>query len=153
MSDYFDDEYDDDEPNASESAPTNGGPKALRDAYEREKDARKALEERLAAIEADNKRAKLESALKGTGVDPAALGDHLNALDPEKAADQVAAWRRAFGLESGDQPAGVSAEDAAAVAAVSGEPNGTAPVTTGDDAAALAGIDNEEEFAKLMGWR
>ena len=144
---YSDDLYDD-EP--TQDVQQTSGPKALRDAYEREKEARKALEERLTRIEQESKRAKLAEALKGSGVNPEALGDSLNHIDPEKAADEVAAWRKAFGLETEAEPA-VSEEDQQAMAAVTGEPGGAAPSTTaGDPVAALKGIDNEEDFWKFI---
>jgi len=143
---YSDDLYDD-EP--TQDTQQFDGPKPLRDAYEREKQARKALEERLSKIEQESKRAKLAEALKGSGVNPEALGDSLNHIDPEKAAEEVAAWRKAFGLETADQPA-VSEEDQQAMAAVTGEPGGTAPSTSGDPLAALKGIDNEEDFWKTI---
>lgn len=150
MSDFFDDEYDD-EPTTAQ--PQNTGPKALRDYAEQQKQRADQLEERLVKIEADNRRAQLASALKGTGVNPDELGEELNKLDPEKAADQVAAWRRAFGLDTQGTPAGISAEDAAAVAAVTGEPVGTTPTTSNLGVDDIKSIDNEAAFAKAMGWR
>ncbi|HET7415522.1 MAG TPA: hypothetical protein VFI97_07490 [Arthrobacter sp.] len=141
--DLYSDVYDD-EP---DEAPQNG-PKALRDAYEREKDARRQLEERLAAIEAESKRQKLASALKGTGVNPDALGDYLDKLDPEKATDEVAAWKKAFGVAEDDGPTGISDEEAQQMAAVAGEPAGSAPATPVDDLAALKSFENEEDFWK-----
>jgi hypothetical protein len=143
--DFFSDEYDD-QPN-HQDAPAASGPKALRDAYEREKDARKALEERLSKIEDESRKAKLADALKGAGVtNPDALGKWADKIDPTEAGDFLAAVKAAVGLEAQEAPQGVSAADAAAVAAVSGEPSGTAPVTTGDQAANIASIDNEADF-------
>lgn len=150
MSDFFDDEYDD-EPNTRVEPPQQGGPKALRDAYESEKQARKALEERLAALEAADRQAKLASALKGTGVsNPEALGEFANLIDPDKAGDFVSAVKAAMGLGGDEQPQGVPAEDVAAVAAVSGEPAGTAPTVSAVSVEALQGIDNEADFWKAV---
>lgn len=150
MSDgYFEDEYDD-EP-TYEAAPQNSGPKALRDAYEREKEARKALEERLARLEEQDRKAKLADRLKNAGVqNPDALGDFAQVIDPDKAEDFITAIKRSMGLEAAEAAPAVSAEDVAALAAVSGEPSGTAPVTTGDNAANLAAIDNEADFWKAI---
>jgi hypothetical protein len=143
--DFFGDEYDD-QPDYQD-APAASGPKALRDAYEREKDARKALEERLSRIEEESRKAKLADALKGAGVsNPDALGDFAKLIEPDKAGDFLTAVKAAMGLETPDAPQGVSEEQAAAMAAVSGEPAGTAPVTSGDKAATIASIDNEADF-------
>lgn len=155
MSDgYFEDEYDD-EPTYTE-APQNSGPKALRDAYEREKEARKALEERLARLEEQDRKAKLADRLKNAGVqNPDALGEYAQLIDPDKAEDFLTAIKRSMGLEAPEQaqPA-VSDEAAAALAAVTGEPTGTAPTGAAvDQAAVLGGVDNEDDFARLMGWR
>ena len=150
MSDgYFEDEYDD-QPDY-EQAPPNAGPKALRDAYEREKEARKALEERLNRLEEQDRKAKLADRLKNAGVqNPDALGDYAQFVDPDKAEDFITAVQRAMGLAPQEATPAVSDEDVAALAAVSGEPSGTAPLTTGDDAANLAAIDNEADFWKAI---
>ena len=148
--DFFSDDYDD-QPDYQEPPAASGGPKALRDAYEREKEARKALEERLSRIEEDSRKAKLADALKGTGVqNPDALGEYAKFIEPDKAADFMSAVKAAMGLADDSAPQGVSADDAAAVAAVSGEPSGTAPVTTGDAAASLGAITDEAEFWKTI---
>lgn len=58
-----------------------------------------------------------------------------------------------MGLEAAAEdsaPAGMSPEEQAALAAVSGEPAGAAPVTTGDAAANLSAIDNEADFWKAI---
>lgn len=145
--DLYSDVYDD-EPETE--APQANGPKALRDAYEREKDARRQLEERLAKIEAESKRQKLASALKGTGVNPEALEDEIDKLDPEKAADTVARWRKAFGLTDEDEPAGLSDEETQALASVTGTPAGSAPATPKDDLSALKSVESEEDFWKMI---
>lgn len=150
MSDgYFEDEYDD-QPDYEQAPPSNG-PKALRDAYEREKEARKALEERLAKLEEQDRKAKLAGRLKNAGVqNPDALGEYAHLIDPDKAEDFLTAVKRAVGLEVEQAQPALSDEDAAALAAVSGEPSGAAPVTTGDAAANLAAIDNEADFWKAI---
>ena len=150
MSDgYFEDEYDD-EP-TYEEAPQSTGPKALRDAYEREKEARKALEERLNRLEEQDRKAKLADRLKNAGVqNPDALGDYAKLIDPDKAEDFLTAVKRSMGYEVEQAEPALSDEDQAALAAVSGEPSGTAPVTTGDNAANLAAIDNEADFWKAI---
>lgn len=149
MSDgYFEDEYDD-QPDYEQAPPSNG-PKALRDAYEREKEARKALEERLAKLEEQDRKAKLADRLKNAGVkNPQALGKWASKIEPDEADEFWAAVRAASGEAQPTEPA-LSDEDAAALAAVSGEPSGTAPVTTGDSAANIAAIDNEADFWKAI---
>ncbi|HET6917607.1 MAG TPA: hypothetical protein VFH56_16090 [Acidimicrobiales bacterium] len=150
MSDFFDDEYDD-EPVVEQ--PNTGGPKALRDAYEREKEARKALEDRLAALEQADRKAKLASALKETGItNPDALGDFANLIEPDKAVDFVSAVKAAMGLAGAEpEQQGVDPETAAAVAAVSGQPDGGAgnPAPAGS-IEALQGINDEAEFWKTV---
>ena len=149
--DFFSDDYDD-EPNYQEPQQASGGPKALRDAYEREKEARKALEERLSRIEQESRKAKLADALKGAGVsNPDALGEYAELIDPDKAGDFLTKVKAAMGLASEEAPNGVSEEEAAAVAAVSGDPSGTAPVSDGgNQAAVIQGIDNEADFWKAI---
>ena len=150
MSDFFDDEYDD-EP-VVEQPQNTGGPKALRDAYEREKEARKALEDRLAALEAADRKAKLASALKETGItNPDALGDFANLIEPDKAVDFVSAVKAAMGLASEQTQQGVDPQTAAQVAAVTGQPDGGAgdPAPAGS-VEALSGIDNEADFWKAI---
>lgn len=140
--DLYSDVYDD-EP---EQAPQQTGPKALREYADAQRARADELEKRLAKIEADNKRQTLATALKGTGVNPDALGDYLNDLDPEKATDQVAAWRKAFGITDAGEPAGLSDEETKALASVSGDPGGSAPATPTDDVAAMKGLQTEDEF-------
>lgn len=149
--DFFSDDYDD-QPDSQDTS-QNSGPKGLREWGERQKARADELEARLAAIEEDSRKAKLADALKGTGVqNPDALGDYAKLIEPDKAGDFVSAVKAALGLADDSAPQGVSADDVAAVAAVSGEPSGTAPVTTGDAAASLGSITDEAEFwAKIRG--
>jgi len=150
MSDgLYSDEYDD-ESGAGSAQTGSGGPKALRDAYEQEKAARKALEDRLAAIEQESRRTKLASALKDLGVKPDELGDSLDRIDPEKVVDEVAAWKRAFGLgqDTPTEPQGSTVDEAERqrLSALSGEPAGAFPASSQDDLAGLQGIQSEAEF-------
>lgn len=142
--DFFSDEYDDE--SANEETPQNG-PRGLREWGERQKARADSLEARLAAIETDSRKAKLADALKGAGAKrPEALDKWSSKIDPTEAGDFLTAVKAALGFEDEDAPTGVSEEEAAAVAALTGDPSGTAPVVTGDKAAAIAGIDNEADF-------
>lgn len=142
--DFFSDDYEDDL--NEEPAPRGNG---LRQFAESQKQRADALEQRLAAIEAERQKEQFAERLKASGVsNPEALGKYAGLINPDEASDFLAAVKAAMGLEvpAEDAPVGVSPEEQAALAAVSGEPAGAAPVTTGDAAARLDGIDNEADF-------
>lgn len=151
MSDDYSDIYDDIEDTQTQQ----GGPKALRDAYEREKESRKALEERLAALESETRTSKLTDALKASGVDPRVAGLVPNDVTPDKVGDWLSTYGELFGAKPAQEPAApaLSAEEQAALEGVSGAPSGTTSSTTIHDIDTVKGLDNEEDFAKAMGWR
>lgn len=141
----YGDVYDDYE---QEPAPEQSGPKALRDAYEKEKEARKELETRLARLEQDDQAKKLAAALEGKGVNPkaAALAQKAG-VTPDKVDEWVAEYGELFGIAQEEQSGGgVDEETKQQIAAVSGTPTGTVPVTNGDAVAGLQAIDNEGDF-------
>lgn len=151
--DLYSDVYDDD----TTEAPAQGGPKQLRDAYEREKEARKALEERLAAIEQESRQAKLQSALEAAGVNPK-VADLVPAdVGPDNVSEWVSRYGEVFGVSAGDgqqveQPK-VDAETQQQIAAVSGPPAGTQPASASTESLnALQGVQSEAELARLLGW-
>lgn len=149
--DLYNDVYDDDY--GQESAQQAGGPKALREAYEKEKEARKALEDRLAKIEQKNQTDELATALEGKGVNPKAAKLALSqGVTPDKLDDWLAEWGDVFGVESAAEQSGGGVDETTKqqLQAVSGSPTGTIPVTTGDVAQQLGAIDNEEDFWKMI---
>lgn len=147
--DFFSDDYEDDL--NEEPAPRGNG---LRQFAESQKQRADALEQRLQAIEAERQREKFADRLKASGVsNPEALGKYAELINPDEATDFLAAVKAAMGLGDAPNdaaPAGLSEEETAALAAVSGEPAGAAPVTTGDAAANLSAIDNEADFWKAI---
>jgi len=146
--DFFSDDYEDDL--NEEPAPRGNG---LRQFAESQKQRADALEQRLAAIEAERQKEQFAERLKASGVsNPEALGKYAGLINPDETSDFLAAVKAAMGLEVATEaaPAGVSPEEQAALAAVSGEPAGAAPVTTSDSAANIAAIDNEADFWKAI---
>ena len=144
--DFFGDEYDDFD-QEQDQAPRGGN--GLRQFAESQKKRADELEQRLRDLEATAKKEKLADTLKKAGVaNPDALGKYAEVINPDEAGDFLAAVKAAMGLDGGQAEPAVSGEEAAALAAVSGDPGGTAPTTatTGDASAAIAGIDNEADF-------
>lgn len=143
--DFFGDEYDDYSEQQDERPQGGNG---LRQFAESQKKRADELEQRLRELETGAKRDKLADALKASGVsNPDALGEFGDLIAPEKAGDFINAVKAAMGLEVANSEAqGVSQEDAAAVAAVSGEPAGTTPTTQGESLSNISAIDNEADF-------
>ena len=149
MSDnLYDDEYDD---NFEEEAhQEQQGPKALREAYAKEKEARKALEERLNKLETAETTKSLATALEGKGVNPKAAQLALSqGVTLDKLDDWLGEWGDLFGAQV-EQSSGGSAVDEATqqqLQAVSGAPTGATPAGNSADAInAIQGIDNEGDF-------
>lgn len=139
-SDVYDDGYDE---QPTEQAQ---GPKALRDAYEKEKAERKALEERLAKLEQAEQSKSLAAALEGKGVNPKAAKLALSqGVTPDKLDDWLGEWGDLFGVQQEQSSGGVDETTQQQLQAVSGAPTGTPPAST-DAAAALGAIDNEADF-------
>lgn len=144
-SDVYDDDYDQEPAQAS-------GPKALRDAYEKEKAERKALEERLAKLEQSKQSEELASALKANGVNPKVASLAMKAgVTPDKVGEWIQEYGDVFGIQStegegSEAGGGVDPETQAAIAAVSGAPTGTVSASSGDEVSAMQSIDNEQDF-------
>lgn len=148
-SDVYDDDY------AQEPAAQAGGPKALREAYEKEKEARKALEERLARLERQDQAKQLASALEGKGVNPKAAELALSqGVTPDKVDEWVAQWGDLFGVTASEEQSSGGVDEATVqqIQAVSGAPTGTTPASSGggDPVAALNAIDNEGDFWQFI---
>lgn len=142
--DLYSDEYDDgyDEQPQEQAQ----GPKALRDAYEKEKAERKALEERLAKLEQAEQSKSLAAALEGKGVNPKAAKLALSqGVTPDKLDEWLGEWGDLFGAQQEQSSGGVDETTQQQLQAVSGAPTG-APPANADAAAALGAIDNEEDF-------
>ena len=140
-SDVYDDGYDE------QPEPNQGGPKALREAYEKEKEARRALEERLAKLETKDQTKSLATALEGKGVNPKVAKLALKeGVTPDKLDDWLSEWGDVFGIEQTRSSEGVDETTKQQLQAVSGAPTGTAPATGGDAVAHLNGLDNEGDF-------
>lgn len=145
MSETYSDIYDDD--STEVETPATTGPKALREAYEHEKEARKALEDRLAAIEAESRAAKLASALKESGVTNPKVAALIPAdVTPDKVADWLTEFGDVFGVEQAQPQGGVDQQTQQQIAAVSGSPTGTSPVTSGDALQSVLSASSEAEF-------
>lgn len=139
-SDVYDDGYDEQPQEQAQ------GPKALRDAYEKEKAERKALEERLAKLEQAEQSKSLAAALEGKGVNPKAAKLALSqGVTPDKLDDWLGEWGDLFGVQQEQSSGGVDETTQQQLQAVSGAPTGTPPAST-DAAAALGAIDNEADF-------
>ena len=148
--DLYSDVYDDD---YNEPAQQAGGPKALREAYEKEKEARKQLEDRLAKLEEKNQVESLASALKGKGVNPKAASLAAKfGVTPDKVDEFVTEYGDVFGISQstdGDEEqsgGGVDEATQQQIAEVSGAPTGTVPSGQGDVAAQIGSFDNEADF-------
>lgn len=143
--DLYSDVYDDDHDEQSEHQEPQG-PGPLREAYKKEKEARKALEERLAALEQAEQSKSLAAALEGKGVNPKAAKLALSqGVTPDKLDDWLGEWGDLFGVQQEQSSGGVDETTQQQLQAVSGAPTGTPPAST-DAAAALGAIDNEADF-------
>jgi hypothetical protein len=141
-SDVYDDDYTED------TGQQASGPKALREAYEKEKEARKALEDRLTAIEQESQAQKLATALEGKGVNPKAAKLALSqGVSPDKLDEWLGEWGDLFGVQA-EQSSGSAVDESTQqqLQAVSGAPSGAPPANSGDAVAALGAIDNEQDF-------
>lgn len=143
--DLYSDVYDDE--TYEDSQPQAGGPKALREAYEKEKESRKALEERLARLEREDRESKLASALKESGVNPKVAGLVPANIEPDKVSEWLSEYGELFGVEQEERSSGgVDEATKQQIAAVSGQPTGAPPANSGDAATHLQAIDNEADF-------
>ena len=139
-SDVYDDGYDE-QPQEQVQ-----GPKALRDAYEKEKAERKALEERLAKLEQAEQSKSLAAALEGKGVNPKAAKLALSqGVTPDKLDDWLGEWGDLFGVQQEQSSGGVDETTQQQLQAVSGAPTGTPPASA-DAAAQIGAMNNEEDF-------
>lgn len=148
--DLYNDVYDDD---YTEAAAPASGPKALREAYEKEKEARRVLEERLTKIEQESQAQKLATALEGKGVNPKAAQLALSqGVTPDKLDDWLGQWGDLFGVQQVEQSSGSAVGETTQqqLQAVSGAPSGAPSATSGDVSAALGAIDNEQDFWKFI---
>lgn len=143
-SDVYDDDY------TEPAAPAESGPKALREAYEKEKEARKQLEDRLNKLEQAEQQKSLASALEGKGVNPKAAKLALSqGVTPDKLDEWLGEWGDLFGAQAQQAEPGttVDPETQQQIAAVSGAPSGAPSSGNQADAVAqISGIDNEADF-------
>lgn len=76
---------------------TQPGPKALRDALDRQKESNKLLMERLEKLEATTSRQTVESVLTGHGIPVSVVEQYKGEATPEKVNEWVTQMRTAFG--------------------------------------------------------
>lgn len=93
------------------------GPKALRDAYEAQKQKTKELEDSLASIQRELTQQKVSSTLSELGVPAAAAEQYKGETDPEKVREWVTTMQNLFGGGSGtpNTPTPVNAPPAQAL--------------------------------------
>lgn len=140
-SDVYDDGYDE-----QHEPQEQGGPKALREWGERQKQRADDLEKRLNALEQAEQSKSLAAALEGKGVNPKAAKLALSqGVTPDKLDDWLGEWGDLFGVQQEQSSGGVDETTQQQLQAVSGAPTGTPPANT-DAAAALGAIDNEADF-------
>lgn len=149
----FDAEEDD--PNGGQSPP----PSALRQFAESTQRENKELKERIASLEAASRKAELAKALSGAGKDPAAVS--LIPADVTDA-DGVTTWLEANGALIKDAEAAgtegqeqltpenqqnLTEEEAEALAAVSGAPEGVVPPSVSSpELTSLGQAESREDF-------
>lgn len=142
-SDVYDDDYDE------QSAQEHQGPKALREAYEKEKAERKALAERLNKLEQAEQSKSLAAALEGKGVNPKAAQLALaQGVTPDKLDDWLGEWGDLFGVKAEEQSSGSAVDETTQqqLQSVSGAPSGAPPAGSGDVIGQINAIDNEGDF-------